>query len=70
MSQTKFRHPSEMVAPEERTPVSARVKVVTKEALEEEAKKHGLSLGLLVANVLDDYADWLESHSVKSKKSI
>lgn len=58
MEKTSFRHPKEM-GKDERTPVSARVKIETKEALEQAAKKHKLSLGLLVANILDDYANWL-----------
>lgn len=58
MDKTAFRHPKDMKK-DERTPVSARVKVETKGVLEQAAKKHGLSVGLLVANILDDYAEWL-----------
>jgi uncharacterized protein (DUF1778 family) len=54
-----------MAANEERTPVSARVKVQTKELLEKTAKEHGLSLALLISNVLDDYAEWLREKPKK-----
>lgn len=43
-----------------RVPVSARVKEKTQKVLDREAKKNKLSLALLVANVLDDYVEWLE----------
>lgn len=60
MSTQKFRHPSEMPKDEERTPVSARVKLDTKAVLEKAAKENGLSLALLMAHVLEDYASWLK----------
>jgi hypothetical protein len=70
MPETKgFKHPTEMQAPEERTPVSARVKIKTKAVLEREAKKGGLSVGTVISNVLDEYAEWLLEHPEKSKKS-
>ena len=49
-----------MTSKDERDHVSARVKVETKKILETWAKKADISLALLVANVLDDYAAWLE----------
>lgn len=58
---TKFRHPKEMNAKEAREPVSARLKLSTKTALEEAAKKHKLPLAELISNVLDDYAKWLKN---------
>ena len=61
-----FRHPSEMEVPVDRTPVSARVKLATKETLEKRAKTYGLSLGLLISNVLDDYAAWLDTEKKKN----
>ena len=61
MEKIAFRHPKGMTK-DERTPISARVRLETKKALERAAKKHGLSIGLLVANVLDDYAVWLEKN--------
>ena len=61
MSQTKFRHPKEMNSRKERVPLSTRVLVDTKDALEKAAKDNGLSLAELSSNVLDDYANWLNS---------
>jgi hypothetical protein len=40
--------------------VSARVRVDTKDVFRKAAKANGLSVALLVANVLDDYATGLE----------
>lgn len=61
MSIWKPRLPSEMQPESPRTPVSARVKVETKKILMAAAKKEKLSLGLLIAGVLDDYAAFLKS---------
>ena len=36
-----------------------------KKALEKAAEKHGLSLGSLVANILDDYSSWLSDPKSK-----
>ena len=55
-----------MEVPVDRTPVSARVKLATKETLEKRAKTYGLSLGLLISNVLDDYAAWLDTEKKKN----
>ena len=65
MSKAKFRHPSEMQGDEVKVPVSVRVKTSTRDELELVAKKHGLSLALLVSNVLDDYVMWLDSDGKK-----
>lgn len=64
-----FRHPSEMKTDEPREPVSARVKVSTKALLERAAKENGLSVGLMIGNVLDDYAAFIASTpKAKDKK--
>ena len=69
MKDFKFRHPSQMTEHEERVPLSTRVKASTRGTLEKSAKKYGLSLAQLSANVLDDYATWLDQHEgSKSKK--
>lgn len=56
-----FRHPSEMASRKERAPLSTRVLIETKEVLEKAAKESGLALSELVANILEDYADWLKT---------
>ena len=60
MKTPKFRLPKDMKT-ESKTPISARVKESTKETLEKAAKKEKISIGLLVSNILDDYAAWLET---------
>ena len=54
-----WRRPKEMDPTEKREPVSARLKLSTKDTLEVEAKENGLALAELIANVLDDYVAWL-----------
>jgi hypothetical protein len=60
-----FRHPKEMKRKSERTPVSARIRAETKEIIEREAKKGGVSLGEVIATVLDDYGAWLRKNPSK-----
>lgn len=60
-----FRLPSEMNSRKERAPLSTRVTVDTKEVLERAAKEAGLSLAEFVANVLDDYAEWVKKAGKK-----
>jgi uncharacterized protein (DUF1778 family) len=68
MKKPTFRHPAEMKeAHEERVPVSARVKKSTQKLLSQQAKANGMSFALLIANVIDDYADWLEAEPKKQK---
>lgn len=61
MKQGKFRTAKEMDSKSERKPVSARIKVGTLETLKKEAKSGKLALAELIANVLDDYVEWLQS---------
>lgn len=56
----KYKKPSQYKQREERTALSCRVKVSTKEYLEKEAQKAGLSLAELVSNVVEDYAIYLK----------
>ncbi len=67
MDRPKFRRPNEMPKDEKRAPVSARVKETTRVILATAAKEQDLSIGLLIANVLDDYAAWLK-YDVKAKR--
>jgi uncharacterized protein (DUF1778 family) len=54
---------------EDRVPVSARIRKSTRQLLEREAKKVGLSLAEVVSSTLEDYAHWLnESGSRKRGK--
>lgn len=67
MTRHQFRHPKDMTS-EKRTPVSARIRESTKETLEAAAKaQKGLSISQLIANVLDDYAAWLETEKKNGK---
>lgn len=68
MTDAKFRKPSEMAKTEPRVPVSARLKESTKASLDNAAKEHGLSVGELVSNVLDDYVTWLSHQKSKRRK--
>lgn len=67
MSQTKFRHPKDMNSRKERVPLSTRVLTSTKDILEKAAEENSLSLAELSANILDDYANWLNSENLKKK---
>lgn len=67
MNEQKFRLPNEMKTEEERTPVSARLKLSTKKILDKAAKDNDLSLALLMANILDDYAEWLKTNERKAR---
>jgi hypothetical protein len=60
MSNSRFRRPDEM-SPERDTkvPVSSRIQASTREFLEKESKASGLSLALLLGNIIEDYAEWL-----------
>ena len=64
-----FKYPHEMRKRDQRTPISSRVKTSTKEALEAAAKANKLSLGEIISNVLDDYAQWLEQAGKQKKGS-
>ena len=68
MKKPKFRLPEEMPTNEERTPVSARLKVKTKKVLQAAANKQGLRLGSLIEHVLDDYVDWLEQETSVNRR--
>jgi hypothetical protein len=50
-----------------KVPVSCRIEGATREFLEKEAKSNGLSLALLMANVVEDYVAWLKEQA-KSRK--
>lgn len=67
MNQPKFRRPSEMPRDEKRVPVSARVKEATQVALARAAKEQKLSVGLMIANILDDYVAWLEAEPQRKR---
>jgi hypothetical protein len=67
MDKPKFRRPSEMTREDKRVPVSARIKKETRDLLVKAAKEQKLSIGLIVANILDDYVMWLESESKKRR---
>lgn len=56
----KFKKPGEYKAREDRTALSCRVKVETKEFLQKQAEKAGMSLGELVSQVLEDYSEYLK----------
>jgi hypothetical protein len=57
---SKFKRPEEYAVKEPRTPVSTRIKMESREALEKAAKKAGLTLSELIGNVIDDYAKFLK----------
>lgn len=59
MSEFERRLPKEMAAKQKRVPVSARILEETSAVLKVHAERNGMSLGELVANVLDDYVIWL-----------
>lgn len=64
----KYKSIDELVKSEdERTPLSTRVKVETKELLEKEAKSRKVTVSTLAAAILDDYTSWLNTE-LKSKK--
>lgn len=54
-----YKKPKEYQAKEQRAALSCRVKVTTKELLENEAEKANMSLGELVSQVIEDYTEWL-----------
>ena len=62
----RFRRPAEMPTEEKRVPVSTRIKGSTKAVLEREAKKHGMSVATLMANVLDDYVAWRNLQALRA----
>ena len=51
--------PEDMAAKKKRLPLSTRVLEETHAVLQVHAKKNGMTLGELAANVLDDYVVWL-----------
>jgi hypothetical protein len=67
MNRPKFRRPSEMTKEDKRVPLSARVRVETKNTLLKVAKEQKLSIGLVVSNILDDYIAWLESENMRKR---
>ncbi|MGK5086016.1 hypothetical protein WDW86_00515 [Bdellovibrionota bacterium FG-2] len=61
-----FKRPAEMkIKADERVPVSTRIHESTRDFLNREAEKNGLSLALLLSNVIEDYATWLRAESKK-----
>lgn len=56
----KFKKPSQYKAREDRTALSCRVKVSTKEYLEKQAQKANMSLAELVSQVIEDYSEFLK----------
>ncbi len=52
---------------EDRVPVSARIRKSTRQLLEREAKKAGLSLAEVVSNTLEDYAQWLNGNGSRKR---
>ena len=68
MNKPRFRKPDEMTSGRDtKVPVSCRIEAATREFLEKEAKSNGLSLALLMANVVEDYVAWLKEQA-KSRK--
>ena len=67
MTGPKFLKPSEMKRREERSTVSARIKTVTAETLERLASKEDLTMSQLIANILDQYVEWIEDSKRKAK---
>lgn len=63
----KFKHPSEYPKKKNRVPISSRLDSKIKSALEDAAKKSGLSFGELIENVLEDYHQFLISSKARSK---
>jgi hypothetical protein len=70
MEKSPFRHPSEMPVTEKREPVSSRVPLSVKKALEEVAKKNGLATSELISNVLEDYVRWLNASKNKKEEEM
>jgi len=60
-----YRLPSQMHKKDEREPVSTRIKTKSIKVLKKASKSQQMSLSTLLANVLEDYADWLS----KQKKN-
>lgn len=60
MANPRYKKPSQYKAREERTALSCRVKVETKDFLQKQAEKADMSLGELVSQVIEDYTDWLK----------
>ena len=67
MTGPKFLKPSEMKRREERSTVSARIKTVTAETLERLSSKEDLTMSQLIANILDQYVEWIEDSKRKAK---
>jgi hypothetical protein len=63
----KFKHPSEYPKKKNRVPISARLDSEIKTALEDAAKKGGLSFAELIENVLEDYHQFLKSSKARGK---
>ncbi|MDR3606249.1 MAG: hypothetical protein P4M08_02585 [Oligoflexia bacterium] len=61
MNKPRFKRPDEITRERDtKVPVSCRIEAATREFLEKEAKSNELSLALLLANVVEDYAVWLK----------
>lgn len=69
MANPKFLKPSEIKKRDERTTVSARVKTTTFDYLEKAAEGDDLTLSHLIANILDQYVDWLDDSKNSQRKA-
>lgn len=65
MTGPKFLKPSEMKKRDERSTVSARIKTVTAETLELLATQEDLTMSQMIANILDQYVEWIDSSKKK-----
>lgn len=63
MSNASRRLPGDMMARKKRVPVSTRVLEQAVVELRKQAQLHGMSLGELAANILEDYVEWLLQNS-------
>lgn len=67
MAGPKFLKPSEMKKREDRSTVSARIKTVTAETLERLANQEDLTMSQMIANILDQYVDWVEDSKKRAR---
>lgn len=67
MAGPKFLKPNEMKKREERSTVSARIKTITAETLERLASEEDLTMSQMIANILDQYVEWIDSSKKKAK---
>lgn len=61
----RYKRPEDYKIKDQKTPLSCRVKVESKDLLEKRARKAGMSLGELVAQIIEDYVDWLDKETSK-----